>query len=179
MSTGTVGWSRTWPQVNRKATALCPSSTNGWVSRYSCRVVRAGKSLSRGWTFCVWHSWLSCCGVIRTQKTPSSRWVGSGWEGGRSEPTGPQGSPLPRLPMKVCCHSLEICWCFNWAAAEASPSPLFSYQHQATIFWRGGQSVQPQQLHRLLWGGHDRSHGWVTRCSVTGHVQELRTVLEL
>lgn len=58
------------------------------------------------------------------QKTPSSRWVGSGWEGGRSGPTGPQGSPLPRLRMKVCCCSLDICIC--WAAGEASPSPLLA-----------------------------------------------------
>lgn len=66
-------------------------------------------------------------------KTPSSRWVGSGWEGGRSEPTGPQGSLLPRLPMKVRCHSLEICQCFNWAAGEASPPLLATNTKQLSF----------------------------------------------
>lgn len=126
VSTGTVGWSKTWPQVNQKAMALCPSSTNGWVSRSLLQGRKSRKRLSGSCMFCVSHNWLSCFGVIRMQKMPSSRWVGSGWEGGRSEPTGPQGSPLPRPRMKVCLHQLEICCCFNWAAGEASPSPLLA-----------------------------------------------------
>lgn len=86
VSTGTVGWSKTWPQVNRKATALCPSSTNGWVSRYACRVVRAGKSLSRGWTFCVWHSWLSCLvSSGRRKRHPADGWAVAGREADQNQ----------------------------------------------------------------------------------------------
>lgn len=74
-------------------------------------------------------------GVIRMQRTPYSRWVGSGWEAGRSEPTGPQGSPPPRLQMKVCGAWREIIHrCLTPAAGETCISlPLATNTKQLSF----------------------------------------------
>ena len=42
------------------------------------------------------------------QRTPYSRWVDSGWAGGRFGPTGPRGSLLQKLQMKVSSTSFQI-----------------------------------------------------------------------
>lgn len=42
-----------------------------------------------------------CVWLFRMQRMPYSRWEGSGWEAGRSEPTGPQESLLPKPQMSV------------------------------------------------------------------------------
>lgn len=42
--------------------------------------------------------------IIRMQRMPYSRWEDSGWEVGRSGPTGPQESLLLKLRMKVSSH---------------------------------------------------------------------------
>lgn len=44
--------------------------------------------------------------ATRTQRMPSSRWADSGWEGGRSGPTGLRGNLSLNLQMKVCFTAL-------------------------------------------------------------------------
>lgn len=45
--------------------------------------------------------------ATRTQRMPSSRWADSGWEGGRSGPTGLRGNLSLNLQMKVCFTALQ------------------------------------------------------------------------
>lgn len=45
--------------------------------------------------------------ATRMQRMPSSRWADSGWEGGRSGPTGLRGNLSLNLQMKVCSTALQ------------------------------------------------------------------------
>lgn len=109
---------------------MCERTEKTWAGSDCWLVETRGFFYSKTFVCLIWVTQDFACllCMFRMQRMPYSRWEDSGSGGGRSGPTGPQGSLLLKLPMKVrfTAIQLKIDWCILACSLTAVQVPFYT-----------------------------------------------------